>query len=1486
MKLKSLISTMLLGTLIIGTISTVYASRPVVKSLNEKIPLEDIRAWGIPPTLGAEHINDNTRDFRGASIPSSITNTPAFQEAEDRNIIYNYGRKWGGYLYKDGYAYCMDPGNKHGSGNAVEPSVITEVFPYQFMSRVLAGNGQDELSHFRVIIYMRAAMQWSQDSVGMFNAAFGKVPEAVATYFESAFNKTHTGLAALSFPILTSDKTKDIIPEGYELTIDDEIVYVYKFNLDRFTGQGDSWPKGPLHNSVTTIDGGHFGPAIYNFWLGADAPKGSTVIQSNSPEATKYGLDSNKSEFAIVTKCPELPREEMSFRLNYDLSEEINLEATGILVGYAVTDNRQNPGTISTISPSCLITIPGTEAECPDCGPGDPPYEAWGPTCQEEKDPPPPDTSGGDCPSLYEKEVISVRWYNLPTSYAETKNGSGYNEDGETTNGKYTPERNGERFEAMMGVPETEKLYINGGTSEGKMDVSYDYYTVDTIFKLSWTESYVCPGHYCGEDCSPWYHDTGTYDYCRTYKHQFKFLNLKEASYRVPTVMSVVNPNLYQQGSHLININKPVPKSHTLSPNPAGLQVGPGNGSSNVNHGAENSWSTDVDVGTYTITCAYPGPLKESQAISDGNAKVGNIFSQNDQLKIKIGGTDYTFVTDSNKQTCAPFGNDTNLIAAPNPAYFNPINELWSTTQKVPIMGYNGEPEKGSARNLVGSYNNSKPFVKEDVEIVKRQINGIYDFDDFEDKNYIEYGDGVAIKGPIKPLEVDTSNLEFTLGTDIYDTGHYLANANQVKVQYTNWQYNKGTHYEKIPDGKMDITTNDNPHYFSINPVLIHNPTTSIYTWISDIQNNILQDQRIENGSNEDNKDEYQIKQHWRALDPKAPSRQYIDFDFEITFPNDGPFQSYWLDKGGSGKQDSSKSGIEDVDEVSPGTRGKGYIGTSQSKILNRSYTTPYKEQDWDVAKWLNSKYVKFPYDVYYYKNSGEVGGSPKGFYNAGTWIRLYDDSYNVKVGDPTKFKFHIASNQGDLADGTIYYVSENINTPASFRGNAEKLWTDGEWYINGRRDKGSTYTAIGGTRPLMSASHSAVNSVIVDGIGRIGNSLIEDSTDPAWNSVFWDAGTNNQVKSQNVVTKDYGMYYNMFEQISDSAHKYNRWNTMPWHDESIARKLPVMTNPLLTKSKQLQKLGYENQASIQTLGTHDNKIMVYPTYKLLGNYKTGDPKKDHFVFYATDPFDPKGQLRSFYDSRVDIGKFYNPAYKYNLTHTLIDTRGKISDVEKDTPSYKNAVVAGSNKEYYVGQPSWIEINKDLRTWMGSTNSSGFLGYGHKGDMISSNKPDTAWKNAQKWNFRFSLPKATQIMFLNDNNLKNGLFEGRTKNQIIYTEFVYRTWAGFPEWDLTTFTNTGVSPQPDNINNLEPGRIPPIPLNPNDGTNVTVPSDKGNTPDPQPNFPNLPLIPGVIEPDDKDDNPVTGDEDNPATPEIMVDYSNPSDTDKTTIGTH
>ena len=1110
-----------------------------------------------------------------------------------------------------------------------------------------------------------------------------------------------------------------------------------------------------------------------------------------------------------------------------------------------------------------------------------------------------------------------LRWYNMPSAFGEIKDGKGYNEKGVTLEGKYALTRNEEEFEAMLGVPNTERLYVNLGGTEGFIDVTYTLETLSQPFTVNWNT----PWYYyysCGTSEHPaTCTASGTESFSKTFNWQFTALHLKEATFRVFGDGSV-NQDELEYTLEIVNTAKET-GSFSLAPNPAGLEVGPGAGSSTYNIGAENSWSPSQ--GTFTTSTVSGRVATESdgkgEAFAQGNANVGNIFAQNDKLEITIKGTTYTFVPEVNKQSSVPFTEGgTYILDATNGErnqYFTPVKEKWDVWSKVPIQGYTGNPEDNDKRSVKGT-----PILLEDLPMKTTSLNGIYEFETTESGNTLDYEEAVTtIKGSTKDIHKSVDELSDGNGTGtgvVYESAQdptnpdYYAEDNKVWLQYTNWQVPvtdsklgfQFKHSGNEPDGVADESLDDNPRYRSINPILVHNPTTTLYTWVSDIPDAQLQDQRI-NGQDE------RIVKYDRATQADGNARNYIDFDLQITMPNVAAFETYWNQKA----KNSNAEGFEDLDFTEPGTLGKGYEGNAMAQVNTRSYESPYKNATgWDVSKWTTAKYIKFPYNVYYYKNSGEIGGDMAGFYSAGTWIKLYDDNKTVKSGDPTVFNFHIASDQKDVKDGIIYVVAETINSADDVAGNPEALYLSGEQYVNGTRkpkdsNVGSHFNTHDGE-----ATYSTTNQVNVDVIGRIGNLLVSDTTDPAWASVFWET-KNGKIDTTKPVSKDYGMYYNIYDSLVEPTtlfKAYDRYSTIEeWHGQ----KSPIQTLPLTTnkavkgKEDQTVKLGYNVGGSIQTIGDYDYEMWIYPQNQLAGSFTTGNPSQD-FKLMTSDPFSPGAKYQEYYDSNVNntlhgktgvIGKDYTPRYQHLLSASLADPRMKISAWEKATPSYQKAVQLGSSKKIYIGTPSWMVITQNLRTLIGSDDTQGKWGAplvngndptGARQDAGSANCPGSC-ENVQKWNWNYSLPQNTNIWFEQQTNANGSpVFEKPSKDQYIITSMTFRTKANrttmpgvkdewqteikqpaigadnmyqvdtpqsTPDWDLTMYTNKGVNTLPD----LEKST-----------TNVP----DGFTPSKDPSIPN------TWDPSQE------GDISRPMIDIIWWNYSKQSTTDKDNIGTH
>lgn len=1200
------------------------------------------------------------------------------------------------------------------------------------------------------------------------------------------------------------------------------------------------------------------------------------------------------------------------------------------------------------------------------CGPSDPNYENGCKPPEEEKEP------EGDI------EVIPLRWHNMPLAFGEMKDGIGHNNLGITDSGTYAKTRDKEEFEAMNGVPTTERFYVNLGGTEGFIDVKYNYVKVKQDFQVKWKSVYHAVPKVCGQITTPFDH---------TNNWVFKAMNIQEASFRVFN-----HGSLFQEDLELdIQIDNAVsqPGSYDLNGGRPELQQGPGVGSDTYAIGAENAWEVVVDAGSfsgYPCTAASSKEHHKQQAFDKANSVIGELFAQNDSLTITIQGQDYVVIPEMNKQSSLPFpGDEGGELDATNGEelqYFKPLGELWDVYGKIPLAGYNGNPGDDGERSVPSTIGGTEtPILKENIPLNHTERNGIYEYQTSETGNILDYNTLVQkIVGVEHELHEDVCLLDdgtkpaceasaYPSGKNPTNKDYYLE-GNAVMLQYTNWQApvtQAGdltfTHSGNEPDDNHDNSLDDNPTYRSVNPILLHNPTSAQFAWIADIPNSEMQDQRI-NGSDE------RISTHDSVNNASANPRLYIDYDFQLTIPDNATFNQYWGQQAGT----SDRTGFPDLDFEKPGTLGKYYMDTKTvEQFPERFSVSPYLTQTagpqyylttdgnnlsaiktrntWGIGKWVTAKYVKFPFDVYYYKNSGEQGGDAAGWYDAGTWIKLYDDmTIPSKATDPTEFNFHVGSNTKDINNGIIYVTSEAINSPDEAKGDPEALYLNGEQYINGTRNPKDEQLATYGTNYYGEATHSSTNQINIDVVGRIGNLAVSDTSDPAWNDVFWNTDSKGNIKVTEPVNKNYGLNYNMYETgllgNASGFAPFDRFKTLDqWHGEmDPLYTLPVRTNPVSRgQSEQAIKLGYTIRGSLQTVGDYGfhggSSMWIYPQNQLAGNFKTGKPS-DPFKLVTSDPYAPGSKYMEYYDSKVNntlhgqggvLGKEYSPAYQHNLSASLADNRMKMSSWEKSNANYQKALQQGTQKKVISGNPSWIEIPLSLRTEIGShftqgrygninitpphrngNNGEGAKGDGNGsafagGDLVNGScKCDGSYVNAHKWNFNYSLPQNTKVWFNNRTN-KSGspIFEAVTHDQYIITSMTFRTKVArstFPGADDDWQTEIKAPALGDSQSYLIKGtqQIPDWDLTmytkhgvENGGAPVPkITEIAGSDPTIGPKYPsNITPIGGdpsggIVTTPDKWDPAQDGNIGNPMLDIVWWNYSKQATTDKDNIGTH
>jgi len=1018
-------------------------------------------------------------------------------------------------------------------------------------------------------------------------------------------------------------------------------------------------------------------------------------------------------------------------------------------------------------------------------------------------------------------------------------------------------------------------------------------------------------------------------DYARA---EFRFLEIRWGQARRATHARVYNPHLYRinyEGSEIDLTQTPI-TLEDLSTNINGTPrlIRPGR-QATEHYGTDGNlsmfaykwfaghWHTEGKPSPRCFNQTSESPVfrqRVADAHARGREELGNLFSLNANLIYLLGVNQYRFIRPGghgsggptvqppsnppgenlvsgriNQWHNAPNPTPVELHSAPNVNYFNPLREQWHAYNITPVSGFQGRYHRADAsrngrvghnpNHVIPGHNPEYPALAwhtPSTQIIPRLHNNIYNFMPFLAQNWLDYTYNI-VTFPAGGTPRDLLSTTEWVGPDhlsnttsAVDTVQHLTHPNHVRLEYTAWQVPSSPHNQPTgPHAGLDDPT----AYYGPNPVIIHNPVSSIFAWVHDVPSFTLQDQRIRTVAHQrDGK----IMPHERRIDYAAAARLYVDFDYRITIPNDGTFNTYWhfeprqtghpvgrdrwgtvrnspllstnyigrgspglsLDGQRPGNQTGAASGMVNFDPTplvhntgfsQLGLRGPGWIGDMQPWVPIRNHANPYQQLGtrqgptagwnpspsiWDVSKWIDAKYIQFPFDVYFYGNfvppftpphPGSQGTSSieipftqsPSFFPAGTWITLYDNSRQEQAGpgyDPTEFSFRIPSHVADLQNQEIRIVARSINSPST---NPNDLWYGGsEWNINamrlpqgtGTRDTRSTSPT--GSGQDQEAFHSTATVLTVDVIGRIGNVLVDDNTDPQWTDVFWATDENNRPLINSPVHRAIGQHYNMYESVQNEEglngrpwHPRNsavggifnrfsqlsQWHGMdatllypenPQHGANTLRyALPLERNPQPQYSHQVTGLGYEFQYSVQTLGRYgDGEMWVHPRYILMGDWAThpGDGHQGHFQMFATNPFDPTGVRQMFYDSAIpfpnwqfgshgntrgtgnmtdpytDLSVGWQPHYHYQIWHSLADPRAKINTRERDSFSFIEAVRLGQNYRWHLGDPSFIRISTELRTHQGSPGTKGRIGEGiHYGYIESSPGGESAEHNGR-----------------------------------------------------------------------------------------------------------------------------------------------------------
>lgn len=946
-----------------------------------------------------------------------------------------------------------------------------------------------------------------------------------------------------------------------------------------------------------------------------------------------------------------------------------------------------------------------------------------------------------------------LRWYNQPLGFAEVKQGT------------WSGDRNTEKWEAMTGVPTTETLYINAGGTPVFCDIKAKYTeaSVTKDYQQEYTHSFPM-----GDKT-----ESHTCEVEKPITFNFSYITIESVTIKTAEKAILNNAKIFVDPRQEVGVFDKVVCE--VDSNNKYYKDGRGEDPETFAYGLSSEdymWSGSGGEDT-----------RHAGEILDEHLKKIKVFRNSDKVTIYIDGIEYEILVGAHDVGTVVPSDD-----YPEPATLTvDISEQWKPTEpngtyiwdkytKIPVVGYIGDPKAGEERNVAsGSYGTKLFLYKEGIKIPLNQVNGYYDFVDIAEEQYISFSEAFGL---IK------ENLNSEPDDPVY-------------LEYADYRSPESPYTLDQLDGK------------SVNPVVIHNPVSSQDCWIHSIDNDILQDQRIDREQFEN---------------PKT----YIDFQFYLTIPNKGSFE---VNETSTNKTDLDANSLLKVVDT-PGELGKSFTGkynlefNTTPRGLNYPSDVP-DAANLDTSLWIRAKYAKLPFNVYYKDK----------FYSKGTWITLYDQGRDEpKAGDEENFKFYITSDNPDIKDAVIYCLSEAINAPADLAGNPDKLYAEAEKNANTLRDKNGAYKDLDGDIiKRLSARHSTSYTTIQDVIGRIGNVIVDESTDPRYSNIFWKSDLTKPI-SKSIYWpliepggKFYSLYFNMFEDINIGSPAFdNRWGTLnEYHDASLYRlgDIPITTssNIIPGYTSRAVRLGYPIQFSIQTLGSYGKgSIRITPHYLYVNPYK-GLAFEDISLYVGNG-----ADYNRYYDAPssvdADTAQSFEPNQRITQAHSLKNARAKINEIEKATQSYIDST---NVNQTILGTPSYIEIPTKLRTYIGSTQTTGTIGDGDYDHTGNTANVDTSWKNAQRWHASLYLPSSTIVMGRESKKFydKEGFF--------LITYMKFETANSSAPWNLelkTAHENDGEGnpTKPDTtvssgINAYGPGTIVTYPTPPSDYPKPEIP---------------------------------------------------------------
>lgn len=459
-----------------------------------------------------------------------------------------------------------------------------------------------------------------------------------------------------------------------------------------------------------------------------------------------------------------------------------------------------------------------------------------------------------------------------------------------------------------------------------------------------------------------------------------------------------------------------------------------------------------------------------------------------------------------------------------------------------------------------------------------------------------------------------------------------------------------------------------------------------------------------------------------------------LDNYFYIYFPNSGDFY------------ESDDYGIAQTEQ----RKGKGYTN------------------NYDCTEWTREKWIKFPFSVLYNRN-GTFEEHP-----AGQWFQLeitdkvtnrnvknncYDLTSLSERDDGFTYQFYAQLDNHEMSGATIEYAVEAINNQPSPSGSENPYDRDGALSLDCSQDNSSITNA--GRAIDLTAKHSAYKQTFVDLISRIGNLMVQDSTDLRFSNLFKRKTNDDKWYIDGIVHAVDKSIQNAYlswhknngdtatdirgEKVSAYNQWYNTWHTAKWSDvgedsgRCVSTPLESAKNNIAAlrgKSEQLQ-LGYNLLWDIQVLSRDfaDGNVQIEPKYYILDTKKDklmavdvwGSRNEDVTLVnefglmdkYGTDYFDKQkdkiydhAMLLNWDDEKArrnysDEEKAATETASKVLGRTILDANGMPMTQKNPLTGMEEGVVAPLSipmgDGYREGNAQFLYLNGRTRTFIGNS---------------------------------------------------------------------------------------------------------------------------------------------------------------------------------------